>query len=85
MIGMFPKAEYKEKHCEWDPIPELTITSPHVQSRVDSNTFTMGNPMPESTLSPSQGLWIWLLEHAFPTFRVNNFVCSNTNTVYVSE
>ncbi len=27
--------------------------------RVDSNTFTMGNPMPESTLSPSQGLCIW--------------------------
>jgi hypothetical protein len=35
-------------------------------SRVDSNKFTMGNPggvdlnpMSESTLSPSQGLWIW--------------------------
>ncbi len=34
----------------------------YVQSRVDSNTFTMGNPMPESTLSPpSQELWIWPL------------------------
>ncbi len=41
------------------------ITSPYVHSRVDSNTFTMGNPyarvdlnpIPESTLSPqSQGL-----------------------------
>jgi hypothetical protein len=49
-------------------MPELTITSPYVHSRVDSNTFTMGNPMPESTLNysmpestlfPSQGLWIW--------------------------
>jgi hypothetical protein len=40
-------------------MPELTITSPYVYSRVDFNTFTMGNPMPESTLSPSQGLWIW--------------------------
>jgi hypothetical protein len=40
-------------------MPELTITSPYVHSRVDSNTFTMGNPMPESTLSPCQGLWIW--------------------------
>ncbi len=30
--------------------------------RVDSNTFTMGgHPMPKSTLSPSQGLWIWPL------------------------
>jgi hypothetical protein len=49
---------------------ELTITSPYVPSRVDSNTFTMGNPMPESTLNPipeptlstSQGLWICLVK-----------------------
>ncbi len=52
------EAESKEKHGAWDPMPELTITSPYVYSRVDSNTFTMGNPMPESTLSPSLGLWI---------------------------
>ncbi len=32
-------------------MPKLTITSPYVHSRVDSNTFTMGNPMPESTLT----------------------------------
>ncbi len=43
------------------PMPELTITSPYVHSRVDSNTFTMANPMPESTFSPSQRLWIWPL------------------------
>ncbi len=30
------------------------ITSPYVHSRVDSNTFTMGNPMPESTLTLCQ-------------------------------
>jgi hypothetical protein len=32
-------------------MPELTIPPhlPHVHSRVDSNTFTMGKPMPEST------------------------------------
>ncbi len=61
------EAESKEKHRVWDPMPELTITSPYVHSRVDSNTFTMGNPMPELiitlarelTLSPSQGLRIW--------------------------
>jgi hypothetical protein len=29
-------------------------------ARIDSITFTMGNPMPESTLTPSQGLRIWL-------------------------
>jgi hypothetical protein len=33
---------------------ELTITSPYVHSRVDSNTFTMSNPMPESTLTLCQ-------------------------------
>jgi hypothetical protein len=27
----------------------LTITSPFVHSRVDSSTFSMENPMPEST------------------------------------
>ncbi len=62
------EAESKEKHCVWDPMPELTITSPYVQSRVNSNTFTISNPMPlwvdlnpmpESTLYPSKGLWIW--------------------------
>jgi hypothetical protein len=42
-------------------LPELTITSPYFHSRVDFNTFTMGNPMPESTLTASQGLWIWPL------------------------
>jgi hypothetical protein len=50
-----PEAESKEKHVVWDPMPELTITSPYVHSRVDSNTFTMANSMPESTLSPQSG------------------------------
>ncbi len=62
--------ESKEKHGVWDPLPELTINSPYVHSRVDSNTFTMGkqpyarvdiNRMPELTLSPVRdfgfGLW----------------------------
>jgi hypothetical protein len=35
-------------------MPKLTITSPNVHSRVDSNTFTMGNSMPESTLTLCQ-------------------------------
>jgi hypothetical protein len=35
----------------------------YVHSRVDANSFTMGNPMPESTLSPSQGLLIWPLAY----------------------
>ncbi len=33
---------------------ELTITSAYVHSRVDSNTFTTGKPMPESTLTLRQ-------------------------------
>ncbi len=37
----------KKKHGVWDPMPELTITSPYVHSRVDSNTFSMGKPMPD--------------------------------------
>ncbi len=52
------EAEPKE-HGVWDPMPELTIYPHQVGSRVDYNTFTAGNPMPESTLSPSQGLRIW--------------------------
>jgi hypothetical protein len=56
-----PEAESKEKHGVWDPMQELIITSPYVHSRVDSNTFTMGNHMPESTLYHSQGVWIWPL------------------------
>ncbi len=38
--GFFPTL--KEKHGVWDPMPELTISSPHFHSRVDSNTFAMG-------------------------------------------
>ncbi len=30
-----------------DIMPKLTITSPYIHSKVDSNTFTMDNPMPE--------------------------------------
>jgi hypothetical protein len=38
-------------------MPELTVTSPKVHSRVDPNSFTMGKPMPESTLPPRHGLF----------------------------
>jgi hypothetical protein len=59
------EAESKEKHGVLDPMPEFTIASPYVHSRVNSNTFTMGigqpyarvnlNPVPKSTLSPQSG------------------------------
>ncbi len=48
------EAESIEKHGLWDPMPELTMNSPYVHSWVDSNTFTMGNPMTESTLTQCQ-------------------------------
>jgi hypothetical protein len=41
-------------HGVWNPMPELTVTSPDVYFRVDSNTFTMGQPLPESTLTLCQ-------------------------------
>jgi hypothetical protein len=44
LLTSHAEAEAKEKHGVWNSMPELTITSPHVHSRVDSNTFTMGNP-----------------------------------------
>jgi hypothetical protein len=61
------EAESKEKHGVWEPMPELTTYNltlcPHHSrlqhiyhgqpcARVDLI------PLPESTLSPSQGLWI---------------------------
>jgi hypothetical protein len=57
-VSKKPETKSKEKHGVWGPILELTITFPYVDSRVDTNTFTTGNPMPESTLFPSQGLRI---------------------------
>jgi hypothetical protein len=35
----------KKKHGAWGLVSELTITSPYVHSRVDYNTFSMGNPL----------------------------------------
>ncbi len=35
-------------------MPELTLTPAYVHSRVDFNTFTMGKPMAESTLTLDQ-------------------------------
>ncbi len=40
------EGESIEKHVEWDLMPELTITSPYVHSRADSNTFTMSIGQP---------------------------------------
>ncbi len=48
--GFWAETVFKEKHFVWDPMPELTVTSPYIDSGVQS---------PESTLSLSQGLRIW--------------------------
>jgi hypothetical protein len=45
-VNKYTEAEFKEKHGVWDPMPDLTLTSPYDDSVVDSDTFTMGNPMP---------------------------------------
>jgi hypothetical protein len=66
------EAESKEKHGVWDPMPELTITSPY--ARVDSNTFTMGNPMPESTLTLCQSR-LPVRDFGFG-LRTQTFVCT---------
>ncbi len=42
-------------HGVWDPLPELTVTSPYVHSRVDSNTFTMGQPYARVDFIPQSG------------------------------
>ncbi len=46
----------KENHGCMGPCAgvDYNLTSPYVHSRVDSNSFTMGNPMPESTLTLCQ-------------------------------
>ncbi len=70
LFGDFLRPNPKKNMVIWDPRQKLTIASPYVHSRVDTNTFTMGNqpcarvdlnPMSELTLSPSQGLCIWTL------------------------
>jgi hypothetical protein len=48
-------AESKEKHGVWNPMPELTITSPYVHS-ITSN---MGQPYAIVDLSRGQGIRIW--------------------------
>jgi hypothetical protein len=50
ILAQRAEAESKEKHGVCYPMPELTITSPYVHSRVDYNTFIMNNLMQESTL-----------------------------------
>ncbi len=54
-------AESKERYGVWDPMSEMTTTSPYVDSTVDSNKCMYHgqsydtvdlNPIPESTLSP---------------------------------
>jgi hypothetical protein len=46
--------ESKEKHNVWEPMPELTITSPYVDSDIYLYARVDLNPMPESTLTLRQ-------------------------------
>ncbi len=65
------EAESKEKHGVWDQmgpyaVVDYNLTLCPLQSRLQHiyhgqpyARVDLLNPMPESTLSPSQGLWIW--------------------------
>ncbi len=53
-----PETVFKEGHSVSDHMPELTITEYNLtlcRLRSRLQQITMGNPMPESNLSPSQG------------------------------
>jgi hypothetical protein len=50
MIGITATAEEEKHDGIWYPEPVLAITSAYVDYRVDSNTCTLGNPIPELTL-----------------------------------
>jgi hypothetical protein len=47
-------ADSEEKHRVWDDIPELTITSPFVQSRHQHIYHGRGDPLPKSTITLCQ-------------------------------
>jgi hypothetical protein len=38
--------------CVWNPMQEMTITSPYVDSRFDSNTWALGNPYARADFNP---------------------------------
>jgi hypothetical protein len=71
------------------------ITSPYVDPGVDSQHISIGNPMPkvdlnpmpESTLSPSQGLRIWPLNNHHPLSLLAFFFLTMywTESVSISE
>jgi hypothetical protein len=58
-----PERPKQRKAWCMGPYAGVDYTLPYVRSTANSNTCIMGigNPMPESTLSPSQGFWIWPL------------------------
>ncbi len=73
---------FKEKRGVWDPMPEFTVTSPYVDFRSPGSTPThgaLGNPMPESASSPSQGLRIC----PQPTFMFSTDIPSLFHTMYM--
>jgi hypothetical protein len=60
------------------PYP-LPLNAPYVDSRINSNPFTMGNPNPESTLSPSQGLRILPLHITIKYMYMRTFTLTTTS------
>ncbi len=94
------EAESKEKPWCMGPYAGVDYNlSPYVNSRVDSNTFTMGNgqtyarvdfnPMPELTLFPSQRLGFWPRDHkegvGLPTHLITLIKLSPSSTVHITR
>ncbi len=48
-----PETVFKEKHGVWDPMPELTITSPYVDSNI--STMGIGQPFVRVDFIPQSG------------------------------
>ncbi len=92
---LLSEAKFEEKHRVWDPMPELTITSPYVHSRVDSNTFIMGGqPYTRVDIShdsiPQSGTFLTVLQDGVCTdfFENLNVISlkgdlSNATTFYL--
>ncbi len=57
-LGIWRQAErpHPKKNMVFETLPELTITSPCVHSKVESNTFAMGKPYARVDFIPQSGI-----------------------------
>ncbi len=76
--------QLERRHLPDYPVLPPLMSTP--ESRVDSNTFTVGNPMPGSTLSPSQELRrIWPLKaESASIISVSSLCADGRGSAYIS-